>query len=115
MRTTFTLLGSAVAAFIAVLGFVAAWKGFALTHFFVSDAVGDAREMQGDGPQPEYWRDFVGYLWFYLPVLLLTGLAGSFAAIAGILLRSCFTNPQRSSNQAEPNAAGQPATRPLSK
>ncbi len=115
MRTTFTLLGSAVAAFIAVLGFVAAWKGFAFTHFFVTDAVGDAREMQGDGPQPEYWRDFVGYLWFYLPALLITGLAGSFAAISGFLLKRSLTSPERSTNRAEPIAAGQPATRLESK
>lgn len=101
MRTTVTLLGSIVAALIAVLGFVAAWKGFAFTHFLVTDAVGDAREMQGDGPQPEYWRDFFGYLWFYLPVLLLTALAGSFACIAGILLRLSFTSPHRTPNQAE--------------
>jgi hypothetical protein len=105
MKRTFTLLVASIAAIVAVLGFVAAWKVFGFTHFFVTDAVGDAREMRGDGAQPEYWRDFVGYLWFYIPGLLIAVVSGAFAAVAGSLLKRGFSSQQRSSSQAEQAAS----------
>ena len=95
MKRTFTLLFSMIAATAAVFGFVVAWKVFGFTHFFVTDAVGDAREMRGDGAQPEYWRDFVGYLWFYIPVLLIATVSSASAAIAGSLLRRGFSSPRQ--------------------
>ena len=85
MKKILKLLVALIFAMVAVLGFVAAWKVIGFTHFFVQDAVGDAREMRGDGPQPAYWRDFIGYFWFYMPVLALAAVSGLFAAIAGAL------------------------------
>jgi len=101
MKRTFSLLIASVAAIVAVLGFVAAWKVFGFTHFFVTDAVGDAREMRGDGEQPEYWRDFVGYLLFYIPGLLMALVSGAFATVAASLLKRGLFSPQRPSNQVE--------------
>lgn len=101
MKRTFTLLVASIAAMFAVLGFVAAWKVFGFTHFFVTDAVGDAREMRGDGAQPEYWRDFVGYLLFYIPGLLMALVSGAFVAVAASLLKRGLSSPQLPTNQAE--------------
>ncbi len=102
MKRTFTLIVASIAAIVAVLGFVAAWKVFGFTHFFVTDAVGDAREMRGDGAQPEYWRDFVGYLLFYIPGLLIAIVSGAFLAVSASLLKRGLFSPQQSTNQAEP-------------
>ena len=105
MKRTFTLLVALIAATVAVLGSVAAWKVFGFTHFFVTDAVGDAREMRGDGAQPEYWRDFVGYLLFYVPCLLISLVSGALAAVAASLLKRGLSSPQQpSTEEAEQDA-----------
>jgi hypothetical protein len=101
MKRTFTMLVALITAIVAVLGFVAAWKVFDFTHFFVTDAVGDAREMRGDGAQPEYWRDFVGYLLFYIPGLLIALVSGTFAAVAANLLKRGVSTPQLLTHPAE--------------
>lgn len=101
MKRTFTLLVALIAAIVAVLAFVAAWKVFGFTHFFVTDAVGDAREMRGDGAQPGSWRDFLGYLLFYIPGLLISIVSGAFVAVAASLLKRGLSSSQQPTNQAE--------------
>lgn len=71
----------------SILGLFLSWKFFVLTHHFAADAIGDAREMMGDGPQPAYWRSFISYLVFYIPATFVLLLSISFAAIAGLLFQ----------------------------
>ena len=71
----------------SILGLFLSWKFFGLTHHFVTDAIGDAREMIGDGPQPAYWRSFLWYLVFYIPATFVLLLSISIAAIAGLLFQ----------------------------
>lgn len=101
MKRTVTLLVALIAAIFALLGFVAAWKVFSFTHFFVTDAVGDAREMRGDAAQPEHWRDAVEYLLFYIPGLLVALVSGAFVAVAASLLKRGLSSPQQPTNQAD--------------
>jgi hypothetical protein len=102
MKRILALFVAPIAAIVAVLGFVAAWRVLGFTHFLVTDGVGDAREMRGDGAQPEYWRDFVGYhLLLYILGLLIAIVSGAFATVAASLLRHGLYGSQRPSNQAE--------------
>lgn len=80
MKTSFAVV---VSALIAMIGFWAAWKIFCYTHFYVTDAIGDAREMRGDNTPTAQWRELIGYAWFYLPGLCVTVVAVIFAVVAG--------------------------------
>lgn len=105
MKRPFTLLGASLTALVAVVAFVVAWKVFGVTHAFVTDSVGDTREMRGDGPQPEYWKDFSGYIWLYLPSAILGALSVSCAAVAGVLFKRVISGQPPASNTDEAAAA----------
>jgi len=74
--------------------------------FVAMDGLGDAREMRGDGPQPPWIQDFLfgGWLWFYIPsiVLAVFGLWLFFLFIS--LMRGAITTSSIDKN-AEQGAA----------
>lgn len=90
MRTalkTFLIFGCV--ALSICIGFVA-WNIFSVVHFFVLDAVGDYRELRGDGVRPAYWKDFIPHMWPYALPLLFASVSFVFAVISGMLVKSIF-------------------------
>ena len=87
MKAIIHLLAAFITCALA-LGFaVIAWYVFNLVHFFATDAAYTMRQQRwGDTPHPPFWKDFLGYLHYYIPVLLI----GFFSLLCGYLSYRSF-------------------------
>ena len=60
------------------------------THFFVTDAVGDSREMQDFQVSRAFWEDWLVYIPFYIPTAIVGLLALATGYGAFVLLFNPF-------------------------